>query len=108
MLKNNAFPLELSTQKIGLIGTVTFLILGIMSLLFYKERVIVMDMAYYSFEIVRTGSFTMQNNRFGSILTQILPVIGVKLHLPLKTVLMLYSLNIALFPFIFFSLSLIY
>jgi len=96
----------LTKEKIGIIGILGYFFLGIMAFVFYKERVIIFDMAFHTFEIVRTKSLAIQSERFGAMFTQIFPLIAVKLNLPLSQVMILYSLSFVIFPLLAFILSL--
>lgn len=73
---------------------VTYLLL---SLVFYKERVYYTDTAFYLFNIVQKESFFVAHERYFAVFFEILPVLLVKLHFPLKWVAMSFSLNVALF-----------
>lgn len=72
---------------------VTYLLL---SLVFYKERVYYTDTAFYLFNIVQKESFFVAHERYFAVFFEILPVLLVKLHVPLKWVAMGFSLNVAL------------
>ena len=78
-----------------------FSLLGILlvgSVYFYKERMLFLDAAHIAFSIINTGHLQIQEDRNGAIITQIIPLIATKLHLPLKAILLLYSTS---FVFIF-------
>lgn len=90
----------------GLLGLFALLLL---SILFWRERVIYTDMAFHSFVMSVTKSFAIQNNRFGAALTQMFPLTAMYLELPLAAVLKWYSagfyvLYIAYFLIIVFVL----
>ena len=71
--------------------------LFILAAIFYRERILFSDAAFYMFDIVDRGGFCIQHNRYGAFVTQLLPWIAVKAHLPLKTVLISYAVNFNLF-----------
>lgn len=85
------------------LGYLIWGVLLIFSVLFYQERSIFIDSAFQLFELINTATFSIAQSRFSNVLTQILPVIAVKIGLPLKWVMMAYSINfILLFAFIYY------
>lgn len=76
----------------------TAITLLVFSCIFALQRIIFTDTAVYSFHIITTRGFCVSTNRFVSVLSQLLPLAGVGLGLPLKTVLLLYSVNCILIP----------
>lgn len=100
--------MELNARKINFTGIATYLALALLAVLFYKERMILFDDAYHTFEIIRTRSLAIQGNRFGAAVTQVWPLLAVLLNLPLKAVLIIYSLSFVLYPFLVFLISLRY
>lgn len=85
-------------------GFFAYLALIILAIVFYKERIIYADSAFHLFFLIKNGTFEIQAARFGTILTQLLPLIFVKLGAPLKIVVMSYSLNYILNNFICYVL----
>src|SRR6185436_11625598 len=49
------------------------------------------------FRIINLGELQPQEYRFGSFITQIFPLLGSKLHLPLSWIVVLYSASFNLF-----------
>lgn len=80
-----------------------FLLSAVMACLLYEERLL-MDAAYYLFWVVNEGAFHVEHNRFILIFSQILPLMGMKLQLSLKSILILHSLNNVLFYYGLFLL----
>jgi hypothetical protein len=78
------------------VGVFTFTLKLIFSLFFYKER-LMLDGAYMVFEMCNTGSFPLAQNRYIIWLLDFLPVAAVNLGLPLKAVIVSWSLNYFLF-----------
>ncbi len=74
-------------------------ILFILGIIFYKERVLLMDASYYLFTIINEGKLFPEGGRYGSLITQVLPYLGQKMHLPLKTLMLLYGMSFYLFYF---------
>lgn len=87
------------------LGVITYAVMAVLSLYFYKERTMFTDMAYHLFVILKDSDFTIQNYRFGAFFTQLFPLIGGKLGLSLATIAQLYSLSfIVLYASTFFVL----
>ncbi len=82
----------------GIILSIVSVALLIFACVYYKERIIFTDTAVYAFTMADSGNFYIATNRFICILSQLLPVTGVLLGVPLKLVLYLYSLNCILLP----------
>ncbi len=76
---------------IVLVGLGVLLALLALAVLFWKERTIYTDMAFHVFVLSVTKNFAIQNQRFGAAITQAFPLLAMKLHLPLKAVLLGYS-----------------
>jgi len=55
------------------------------------------DPAFISFEIINTEWFVFSEHRYGAFITQIFPLVAVKLGLSLSAVLILYSVSFYLF-----------
>ena len=86
-------------KKLYKVGLLIFSVLILLSVLFYKERTVFLDNAYFLFQMTKNADFCIQRNRFISVLPQILPLIAIKLSLPLKVVSLLFSLGYALYHF---------
>lgn len=82
-------------SKIAL-GTLALLCLG--SLFYYQERMLFSDASWLIYNIINQKQLFIQEHRYGSFITQLFPLIGVGLQLPLKAILILYSLSFNLFP----------
>lgn len=87
----------------ALLGMAVLGALLFLSLWFWMERMFITDMAFHTFVIVESGGFAIQNYRFGAAITQLFPVTAFRLHLPLKTVLQLYSASFYIWYFIAFA-----
>jgi hypothetical protein len=90
-----------------LTGIPVFLGLLVLSVLHYKERTVILDMAYHLFHILKDGTFAIQINRFGAALTQIFPVVASKAGLSLQAVALWYSVAFVLFYFLCFLIILL-
>ena len=84
---------SISNRNIGWLGLATYLVLGMLALVFYKERIIFLDAAYYLFHLIKDSAFNIEHNRWPTIFTQILPLIARKVNAPLNVVMISYSLG---------------
>ena len=80
-----------------------FGLLALLSLFFFEER-LYSDSSYYIGRVLMHDSFWVEHNRFVLILSQWLPLIGIKIGLGIKSILILYSLGNIIF---FYSVFLI-
>lgn len=78
-------------KKLFRYGFAVYFILLVFAIVFYKERTIFLDIAYHLFYIVKNNGFAIQAYRFGAVFTQAFPVAGVKLSLPLESIMLMYS-----------------
>jgi hypothetical protein len=76
---------------------VLFAILFLGSLFFNRERVLYSDSSFMLFRIINLSSLQPQEYRYGSFITQLFPLVGSKLHLPLSWIVLLYSASFNLF-----------
>ncbi|MFN0014308.1 MAG: hypothetical protein ACKVU2_07135 [Saprospiraceae bacterium] len=81
------------------LGAAIFAVLLALAAVFYLERMAVLDMAFQTFHILRTGALQIQSGRFGAAGTQVFAWAAQALGLPLKSVLLTYSLGHVLYYF---------
>ena len=84
-------------------GHLFFGIFLVFSVLFYLERTVFLDGAYYLFDIIQSGTPNI-SGRYSALLTQILPWLAILLGLPLKVVLLLYSISFTLVFYLIYLL----
>jgi hypothetical protein len=65
--------------------------------LFSMERVLFADASFILFRIINSDSLQIQEHRFGSFITQGVPLLAARLQLPLATIVVLYSTSFTLF-----------
>lgn len=87
-------------KRLYFIGIPAYIIMLVLSVLFYKERTILTDAAYNLFYFVFDKSFFIPSYRFGEALSQLLPFIAVKGHLSLAGVAVSYSVGFILYYFL--------
>jgi len=75
------------------IGCITFVALLLLALVFYLERIAHIDMAFQTFLILKSGSIEIQSGRFGAAATQVWPWLAQEMGLPLRGVLLAYSMG---------------
>ncbi len=95
-------PILLNKKSIFFIGTLTFVALAILSIIFYKERTCFVDIAFHLFYILKDNDFAIQNYRFGAFFTQSFPLLGAWLGASLKSITLAYSMSFVLLPFFTF------
>ncbi len=92
-------PFCMNRKTSLVIGVLTFSILIFLSVWFWKERVVFLDIPYHLFEILRTGTFAIQNHRISAFFTQLFPLIGSQFGLSLSAIALSYSLSFLLLYF---------
>jgi hypothetical protein len=84
-----------------------FVVLFAGSVYYYKERMMFCDAAHIFFLIVNTHHLELSYvHRYGSFITQIVPLFSSLAHIPLKESLLLYSMSFNLFYLIVASILL--
>jgi len=73
-------------------GILFFSFLIYISWLFYKERVLCFDPAFFAFQIIDTKNFSIALGRWGAIFSQILPLWALKNGSSMETFLRLFSI----------------
>ncbi|MCC6463508.1 MAG: hypothetical protein IT260_23765 [Saprospiraceae bacterium] len=102
MKQQPALPNFVSTTATW--GTVVYLALATLATVFYLERMAFLDMAFQCFHILRTGELQIQSGRFGAAGTQVFAWLAQAAGLPLRGVLLSYSLGHVLYYLILFLL----
>lgn len=74
-----------------------FVILFIGSVIFARERILFCDASFILTEILNADSLRIQEHRYGSFITQLFPLLAGKAHVPLKDIILLYSISFNLF-----------
>ena len=79
------------------LSVVTMLLLLLGSAVWYRERMLFVDPAFVAFEVINRGGLVISEHRYGAFITQVFPLVGSWLQLPLRNVLFLYSVSFYLF-----------
>lgn len=84
------------------LGHFTFLVLGLFSWFFYKERMLHFDSANYAYHLIYFQHFYTGHGRLISILPQLLPLFAAKAGMSLEMILRLYSLSFILLYYLLY------
>lgn len=87
---------------VQLAGLVFFGFLVVLSLVFYKERMLAFDSANYCLEIEQWEHFCLPHGRWSSVFTQFFPLLAVRSGASLKTFLLIYSASFPLLGYLLF------
>ena len=94
-------------KRLATISLIAFGILFILSIIFYRARVLFCDASFYLFHIINYDEVFLAGGRFGNFISQILPLLGKRMHLPLGTLMFLYGISFYLF-YVIVALLLVY
>ncbi|MBL7712453.1 MAG: hypothetical protein JNL13_08320 [Chitinophagaceae bacterium] len=86
-----------STMLAARLTLLALSVLLVFSGYFYIERMLFSDAAHIFTTIVNTKSLSIIEHRLGSFITQMFPLLGVWLKLPLKALLFVYSVSFNIF-----------
>lgn len=87
-------------------GHVVFGLLIVFSIVWAYARVFYIDSAYQLFSMINTGTFSVNDGRYAMVLSQLLPLLCLKLHLPLPFIVVAYSLSFVLMAYLCYLLLL--
>lgn len=75
----------------ALISIGLFIVMLFGAVYFYSERILFSDASYIAFQAINDQALQIQQFRFGAFITQMVPVIGAKLGLSVKSIMIAYS-----------------
>jgi len=78
-------------KKLYFVGFAIYAVLFVFSLQFAKERILFIDMASNLFYIIVNNGFAISHYRFGDMVSQSFPLLGIKSGLQLSSLINLYS-----------------
>jgi hypothetical protein len=81
---------SLKTPALVAVASVGILLVG--AIVFFRERLFA-DTSYILFNIINFRRMSIHNHRYGSFITQIVPYVGQKFHLPVKALVIGYSIS---------------
>lgn len=83
-------------DKYLLLGHLCMLLLLALSVIYANERVLLTDSAYQLFYDINHPGMLINDSRYSMVLTQLLPWLAIRLHLPLHRVVVSYSASFVL------------
>lgn len=92
------------TKKAFLLGLFSYLVLFVLAVVFYKERTIFIDVAFRFFAMIKAGDYVIQVYRFGSYFTQSFLYLSYVIGLPLKYIMINYSVGFIIYKALIFLL----
>lgn len=81
---------DLSAKRAAQVALMGLFVLLIGAIAFYRERLFA-DTSYIAFNAINSKNILIQNQRYGSFITQMVPALCARLHLPLQAILIAYS-----------------
>ncbi len=92
-------------KSLIILGHLSLIVTAILAIVFYKERVFYLDPGQQLFEMINTGWFKVYVNRHSMVINQAIPLLAIKMGLPLKYVVIAYSLSFVLIFYLCFLIS---
>jgi hypothetical protein len=86
------------------LGHLSFLILLIASVYYYKERILYADSAFHLFKVLNFEKINVEASRYGSILPQLPVLLAIKLGFSLKSLIITFSVAFTALYYIIFLL----
>lgn len=93
----NSTANDILYKKLYHLGFVAYVVMLVFSILFFKERTILLDSAYTLFNIAKDSSFSINISRLGSLFTQVFPLAAVKAGGSVDALMMSYSIGFIVF-----------
>lgn len=93
-------------KRIFWLGVFSYSILALLAIVFYKERTVFCDVAFRFFAIIKADDYAIQANRFGSYFTQSFLYLSQTIGLPLKYVMINYSVGFVIYKALAFFICL--
>src|SRR5688500_6624249 len=88
-----------------ILGHLSLIITAILAIYFFKERVLFVDPGQQLFEMINEQNFKVFVGRHSMMINQTIPLIGIKMGLSLKTLMILYSISFVIIYYLCFLLS---
>jgi hypothetical protein len=80
-------------KRLYFIGIIAYALMFVLAVLFYKERIIILDTSFTLFHIINEHFFSIQVYRFGDAFNQSFPLLASMAGLSINGVLLCYSLG---------------
>ena len=94
------------SKKIFWLGIFSYTILALLAIVFYKERTVFCDVAFRFYAMIEADDYAIQANRFGSYFTQSFLYLSQSIGLPLKYVMLNYSVGFIVYKALAFFICL--
>jgi len=94
------------SKKIFWLGIFSYSILALLAIIFYKERTVFCDVAFRFYAMIKADDYAIQANRFGSYFTQSFLYLSQTIGLPLKYVMINYSVGFIIYKALAFFICL--
>jgi hypothetical protein len=94
--------ISFQTRSMHIIGFVFFGSLFCLAWIFFKERMLAVDPAFFSFRIIQDKSYDIELHRWGSVVSQIIPLMLLKSNCTLETFLKAYSVSFIIIYYLLF------
>jgi hypothetical protein len=91
------FMHQIALKRCAYISVAAMMVLCIGAVWYYKERMIFTDASLVSFRRINLQDLESSQRRWGAFITECVPLLLAKLHVPLSAVLIAYSLSFNLF-----------
>jgi hypothetical protein len=108
MMLNFISKIKSGEYQYLILGHLSFFVLFIFAFIFANERVLFVDSGAQVFEFIRDEGFEIYVKRYSMYLFQMLPVLAVKLHLPVSVVIYSYSFSIPIIGYLLWLITVYY
>lgn len=98
----------LSPYRVTLVFAVLFILAHLMAAMVWSHERLFLDSSYYFFHVVNQESFHIEHQRIILAVSQCLLLVGVKLHLSLASLLLIYSITPVLYAALLLAVALLY
>jgi hypothetical protein len=92
-------------KPIILLAHIFFIAMIAFAAIFYVERIAYIDNSFFAFKILTFRTFDVEAYRYSEIITQLLPLLAMKLKLSLRIFLISYSVSFVLIYYIIFLIN---
>ena len=99
------FKLKSIGSNTNIFAFLFFAVFGFLTIIDAQARILITDPAYYLFNIINDGDFFISGPRYTTVINQFLVLGAVKLHVPLKWLVPLYSFSFALVRLCYYLLA---
>jgi hypothetical protein len=86
-------------KQYRLLGHISLLTMLLFSVVWVYSRVCMTDSAYQVFDLINSGFFTVNDGRYSMVVSELLPLLCLRLHAPLGCILIAYSVSFVLLAY---------